>query len=225
MDKSLIEEACEHIKYALKAGPGIVGFSGGKDAIVCADLINQIAPGTKMVCETSFLFPEQLEDIKQLAKRMELNVEYHSSLSDNWLTKNREIIFTSNTVLRSKSFSIRQQRTIKRFAKRESAKVTFTGRRKDHNSVKSPIYQTKQDGLQCHPLTNWSEQDVWDYFNYTGIPIPMIYKTRFGIMEGNAPFYALNRKFLHDSVDKCWEVVNEVSDKHNFYKKFKPFVK
>lgn len=159
-------------------------------------MANKIQPGIPMVCEVSFYFPEQLENIMKIAKKQGFNVTYKNSLTDEWLIRHKQFIFASESSLRSQSFSLRQQATMKKFAKEKKAIVTITGRRTQENTVRSELYKTKNHDWQCHPIREWTTDMVWQYFNINGIDIPYIYKTEFGSLSGNSPFYSVNKKLL-----------------------------
>ena len=218
----LINRARKLINFANSThGKGAVAFSGGKDGIVCAHMVNHIVPDIPMVCETSFYYPEQIVDIKAIAKILRLNVVYRDSLSDEWLNKNKQMIFATDKAVRSKSFSVRQQATIKKFAKEINAQVTYTGRRTEENTVKNELYNTKSNGYQCHPIRDWREHHIWEYFDMYKIPRPWIYSTEHGKTEGNSPFYSVNPKYHNNNLNKCWEIVENTSPTQEFTKKFR----
>jgi len=209
LEKKIIE-AKEIIGFAIKKyGKPIVAYSGGKDGTCIAHIVNSVYPNVEMICEISYYFPDQLKNIKEMSKQLNFNVKYTNTLSEDWLAKNKEYLFSSDKKIRSKSFLIRQQRAIKRFSKEMGAALTFTGRRTQENTVKSILYNTSKNGMQCHPLRNWKEKDVWDYFDYHNIQKPIIYQTPFGKTEGNAPFYSLNKKYFNGNIDQCWKVIRE----------------
>jgi 3'-phosphoadenosine 5'-phosphosulfate sulfotransferase (PAPS reductase)/FAD synthetase len=217
-----INKARKLINFAnSQYGKGAVAFSGGKDGIVCAHLVNHIIPDIPMICETSFYYPEQLEDIKAIAKMLRLNVTYVCSLSDEWLNRNKQMIFSSDKAVRSRSFSVRQQASIKKFGKSINAGVTYTGRRTEENTVKNELYSTKENGMQCHPIRDWKEEEVWQYFKMFNIPPPWIYSTEHGKTEGNSPFYSINPKYHNNNLNRCWQIVENTSPKQDFTNKFR----
>lgn len=219
--KDKINNSLNIIHKGLSYGNGVVAYSGGKDGFVMAHLVNKVQPSIPMVCELSFYFPEVIEFCKESMSKHNFNVLFKESLSDSWLHKHPEYIFASSSKIRAITFFQRQQKTIKKFAKEKNASITFTGRRTQENSVKAEIYNTKNNGLQCHPLRDWTTKDIWKYFEENNISKPPIYKTEFGRTAHNAPFYSLNMSHYNNDLDRCWEVIRESSPKQTFEQRFR----
>lgn len=214
----MINKTREEIKSVLnKFKNPVIAYSGGKDGFVVAHLCNEIYPNIKMICETSFYFPKQIQNIKEISSKYKFNVTFTDSLNDEWLKKNKEIIFTNDKKLRSFSFQIRHQSAIKKFVKKVNGDITIFGRRTEENTVPKKLYTTK-NGYQFHPLREWLEQDIWNYFKLINEPKPFIYQTKFGKIEGNAPFYTLKRGSM--SLSECWEIINEIDTEKIFFNKF-----
>jgi len=215
-----VKKSIEIIEKAISMSENqIIAYSGGKDGIVAAHIANKVLPGIKMICETSFYFEEATANIKEMAEALGFDVTYECALPDEWLVKNKHVIFNNESNVRSWSFTVRHQRTVKKFAKLHNACAIY-GRRSDENNVPKEIYETKA-GLQCHPLRAWKEENVWAYFRLAGIPIPMLYLTKFGRLEGNCPFYSLNKSKLNFDIDKCWDIVSEVDKDRILESKFR----
>lgn len=209
----LEHQSLEILKKALSMAKNpLLAYSGGKDSIVVCHMSEKLGV-RKAVCETSFYFHKALESVLQIGQELKLDVTYKNSLDINWLKKNKTIIFSADTKKRSWSFAARQQRTVKKYAKHIKADLVIYGRRTEENHVKKHIYETK-DGLNCHPIRDWKEADVWAYFKKYGITIPYIYSTTFGKIEGNAPFYTLNSKHC-GGVEKAWEIVSQMDNRYH----------
>lgn len=182
----------------------LIAYSGGKDSVVIAHMLSAMGV-TEAVCEESFVFADQIASTRQVGRELGLSVTYVKGKGDDWLRKNNHIIFTSDSVARSKSFQVRHQRTIKRHAAQIGASVVFFGRRRDENSVKASLYEAF-GRWQCHPLAAWTLPDIWAYFDKHGITVPWIYKTRFGQVEGNAPFYTMKAEDIGGH-KAAWDLV------------------
>lgn len=190
----------------------LVALSGGKDSLVVAHMAHQLGV-RDFICETSFYFRPALDHIKEIVEKMGIDAEYRSSLNVRWLKNNRKVVFASDTKIRSWGFAVRQQATVKRYAKEINADLQIFGRRTQENSVKSSLYQTKA-GMQCHPIRQWRHEDVWQYLTEHNIPKPMIYDTEFGRIEGNGPFYILNEAHC-GGIDKAWEIVSGIDSQYH----------
>lgn len=190
----------------------ILAYSGGKDSIVVCHMASKLGV-KKAVCETSFYFNDALKSVVKIGQDIGLDVEYKNSLTMSWLAKNQHVIFSADSKVRSWSFSVRQQRTVKKYAKSINADLVIYGRRTEENSVKKHIYKTKS-GLSCHPIRDWKESDVWNYFSKYKIEIPYIYSTEFGKIEGNAPFYTLNSKHC-GGIEKAWQIVSAIDSRYH----------
>lgn len=215
-----VAEATDRIARVIKSHTPVVAFSGGKDALVVSALVQKLSPMAPMIGEISFLFPEVKEDIAEIANKLGYNATFWDSLSDQWLVRNRKVIFSNDNKVRMDSFFKRQQATIKKFSATFHNPVTITGRRRQENNVPDCIYKTKA-GLQAHPIYDWSKEDVWEFIRAEGLPTPYIYGTEFGQLEGTAPFYALKAKYFDNDVERCWKCVRDASPRQNYEAKFK----
>ena len=216
-----IQDSLRIIEQASTLGQGVLAYSGGKDGIVTGHLVNQIIKDIPMICETSFYFPEIIEDTKIIADQLNFNVTYNDSLSDKWLRNHPEYLFAECNKIKARSYFVRHQKTMKSFAKSKNADVTFTGRRTQENCVKAEIYKTKNNGMQCHPLRAWTTKDIWEYMETEGIFKPRIYNTQFGSLVNNAPFYALKPSQCEGSKSIAWNIIREASPKQTFETRFR----
>lgn len=191
LDQDLILEARRIIKRALREYPGeaLVAYSGGKDGNVAALLAQELGLNHG-VCETSFTFLQQREDIRRTAQRYGHEVVYRSRLDLPWLKARPQHVFSRNTRLINALCQVRQRATMESYAKAHGYRLIITGRKRAGNSVKAPIYE-KGGFVYVHPLANWKDLDIWAYLKHRGQDVPWIYHTPFGRREGNSawPFY------------------------------------
>lgn len=190
----------------------LIAFSGGKDAIVTAHIA--VSMGIKdAVCEASFYFARQDACIRRSAEALGLNVTYTRVIDDAWLTKNNDLIFSSDSKRRGWGYSQRQQRAVKRHAEAHGYDTQIFGRRTAENSCPAPIYRTAA-GLQVHPLRNWSTQDVWDYMAVNRLRRPWIYDTPYGHhVQGNGPFYSLQAKDC-GGMAETWAIIRSMDPQY-----------
>lgn len=206
-----IESALAWIQKAkTQSARQLLAFSGGKDSIVVAHLAAKLGIRDS-VCETSFYFAKQTENIREIAAHLGLNVTWACKLSPNWLRNHPEVIFADDTKLRAWTFAVRQQNTVMQHAKIYGYDCQIFGRRTQENSVRAHLYRARA-GLQCHPIRDWSEDEVWQYIRDNRIPEPWIYSTPFGQKEGNAPFYAMCASDF-GGVENCWALAAQLDPK------------
>lgn len=196
----------------------LLAFSGGKDAIATAIVLKENNINFDCICETSFYFPEQLDSIIQVAKAMDLNVEYKCSLENKFIYDHPEVVFSDSAKINGWGYSVRQQRTVKRKKKSGNYDIAVYGRRTEENCVPSKLYETK-DGWQYHPLRDIKKAEVFEIIKKAGVKLPMIYSTEFGFHAGNAPFYSLRHAMkIKKSIPECWTICNVIND--CFYKEY-----
>ena len=189
----------------------IIAFSGGKDAIVTAHIAAQLGIH-EAVCETSFYFQRQLDDIKKMANILGLNVHWENRLDLAWLRKNKRVIFSSDSKVRSWTYAERQQKTIRKFSEANNFDCQIFGRRTEENTVKDVLYKTAA-GLQCHPIRSWSTEMVWEYMKIHNLPVPWIYSTRVAEHGGNGPFYSMQAK-NYGGEEACWQIVSSLDPRY-----------
>lgn len=183
----------------------LLAFSGGKDSIVTCHIAAQI--GIRVaVCEESFCYPQQLVSNRSYAKKLGLYAEHLNSLDLDWLRRHKEVIFTDDTKVRAFSFHARQQTTVRRHARLMGATCTIFGRRTEENSVKSETYRTADGALQCHPLRDWTTEEVWEYMSYFKLGRPWFYGTEMAEHAGSGPFYSIKASSFGGEA-KCWKLV------------------
>lgn len=199
----LVAETREHIASTLAAYSNpMVAYSGGKDGLVAMYLINEARPNTVGVCELSFNFAQQTADIRETANRLGFNIVFKNSHDWLWLTRHKEFVFNTDTKIRAKSFLLRQQKTIKDYAKQHDHDLVIFGRRKQENSVKAMLYDA-HGRTQYHPLREWRADDVWRFLASVGIDKPWVYTTSRGELQGNGPFYSLRPEHF-GGIEGAW---------------------
>lgn len=151
-------------------------FSGGKDSIVACHLATQIFDGVDMFCELSLL-PDKLKtEVSGIASWFDEPVTYHEqirmdNLKDHWLDLAPPKHWKPSNLDR-----IRHWVSIPRHAKKHGYELMIFGRRKEENTIPRPIYKKKAlNKWQCHPIYNWTREEVFEYLHKNGIPYPSCY--------------------------------------------------
>lgn len=223
-----IQKSCEILSRFLKVSKGqnLIAFSGGKDAIVAASIAKNYAGLNLGICETSFCFKQQKKGFSHSAQRIGIEIIERDSLSLEWLAKNQKFLFAKESKIRSLSFQLRQQATMKREAKMRCATGIVFGRRTEENTLKSELYQTKSGVWSCHPIHFWKTEDVWQYFDEQNIPRPWIYETHFGKLGGNSGFLSLSHyKDFNEAWQICFDACPEtVKEAANYFASARSFL-
>ena len=214
LTQSMIEDALSVINttIAMHKNP-LVAYSGGKDALVTMHLVQQVRPSTKGVCEMSFLFERQADDIRNTVAKHGWDVDFVEHLNWDWIRKHPQLLFEADVKGRGKRHFQRQQTSVRLYAQRNNHDLVIFGRRTQENKVPAMVYDRK-GVTQFHPIRNWTRDQVWEYLEMVGIPQPWIYSQRFGQLAGNAPFYALRTTWT-GSVEESWRQVTELDPKIN----------
>lgn len=184
----------------------VIAFSGGKDSIVAAHLASKLGV-RDAVCETSFCFAQQIRDFRTSAEQMGLSVAYRNSLTWEWLAKHPRWVMTP-LAEQGQFYALRQQRTVKTYAKDNRFEGIIYGRRTEENTVKAPVYSTADGLWHCHPLRDWKTGEIWAYIRQHGLHYPTIYDHVIGQKEGNTPFNILPPEHFPDP----WAAIHDYDD-------------
>lgn len=204
--------AIQDIKEFLSKSPNpVIAFSGGKDALVASHLVHRVAD-LPSVCETSFYYQTQKEDIQANAERQGWKVTYRDSLSQEWLQKHTHFVFSNNSKDRARSFQLRHQTTVRKEVETQDYSGAIFGRRTQENFVPSKHYKFRERD-SFHPIRDWSTKDVWQYLAKHKIPTPWIYSTKAGELEGNAGFITLRAKDLGGIVN-AWKLTYSLDERY-----------
>lgn len=200
-------------RAAVRADRIVLAYSGGKDSLVACHLARTHLGLRDAVCEVSFYF--RRHEIQAMENAgpdvLDLDCEFRDSLGIMWLRRNPHVLFSDDNAVRSWTFSTRQQRTVKKYARKHGFDAQLFGRRTEENSVRAPLYRTRA-GLQIHPIRDWSTLHVWAYVREHGLPEPWIYSTAFGRLEGNAPFYTLRASDVGGYAG-AWDLVSSLDER------------
>lgn len=193
----------------------LIAYSGGKDSIVVAHMAMELGL-TKAVCEISYCSSKQISDFKKTAGQLMLDVTYKDSLSWDWLARHPQ--WVHGPLAKAGGFyALRQQKTIKSHAAKGNYQGVIYGRRTEENSVRAPVYQTKDGMNHCHPIREWKTHEVWAYIHANNIHFPGIYHHPIGKKEGNTPLNRLPQEHWPNP----WATLHSYDPE--FVKNFIPF--
>lgn len=164
----------------------IIAFSGGKDSVVTAHLCSMFGIN-EAVNESSFMFDKCKKETREIAHEMSLKLTVLDSLGWDWLKRNPQYC-EPNMKLQSRLYAVRQQKSIKGYSSLYKYTGVIYGRRHQENTVKAPLYCLKNGQHQCHPLADWTTDDIWAYIAAKELRTPSLYNTEIGQKEGYTPY-------------------------------------
>jgi 3'-phosphoadenosine 5'-phosphosulfate sulfotransferase (PAPS reductase)/FAD synthetase len=179
MDRSKIYSARKIIETAAAQAPAghkFFLFSGGKDSLIACHLAKQTIGLVDGFCELSLLPKKTEDEVKFLAEHYGYNIQFSNKLnpvafSEIWDSQICNPRWRPSTLDKE-----RHWKAIPEFAKKTNAGLMLFGRRKQENTIPSPIYFKKSlKAIQVHPILDWTLQDVWDYINENKLPFPSCY--------------------------------------------------
>lgn len=189
-------------KFRSVSTRNVIAYSGGKDSIVASFLAVKLGIN-KSISEVSFMFPKSMQEAHDIGLWLGLEMNKREGLSWEWLKKNQQYCAPPMSI-QSGLYGKRQQKTVKNFAKKNDFTGVLYGRRRQENSVPSPLYKLKSGQWQCHPLWNWTTDDIWTFINLYEIPYPSLYSHEIGKKEGFTP-YLLPPEHFNGNV---WKAIN-----------------
>ncbi|HPJ13132.1 MAG TPA: phosphoadenosine phosphosulfate reductase family protein [Caldisericia bacterium] len=181
--KIKINEALKIIKTALAENSNpVIAFSGGKDSLVVLDLVRSLNGNIAGIFEnTGNEYPETVEYVHTIDNVVEL----HPDISF-WECARKYGL----PVMKSKAKSHGNQcckhlkeYPFRKYCKEHSPDVVFTGLTSDESRNRMMMlkrmgnyYYHKSEKInKCHPIADWSDQDVWDYIKFKNLEYNPIY--------------------------------------------------
>jgi len=198
LDRLIVEAKCIVQELLCKSAKNIIAYSGGKDCIVISDICKDVIKDG--ICDSSFHFKTSIEDIEKSVEHFGLNVTYDNSWENwDWLKLNQKYC-ACPPKLQSDIYRMRQQNTVKKFAKKNKYTGIVYGRRTEENTVRKSLYALSNGQWQCHPLRDWTTNDIWAYIYRHQLPYPRLYHHEVGQKEGFTPYLLIPESFKNNCV-------------------------
>ena len=177
-------------------GKAILAFSGGKDSVALSKFM--IERGYHLphvaVISSELDYKVHIQFIKDYcsSKNIELILIDRVKYGIDFLMKNNQYIFPSNSKIKGMWFKLFQQNGLIEYSEKNDVDTVVFGRRTaDGNSIKSKYYFLKKNGIaQYFPLRDWSNQETLDFIKDEAHS--PIYNTERGILRGTHPVNIAN---------------------------------
>lgn len=169
-------DAVTRIEWALAHLPGrhVLTSSFGIQAAVLLHLVNRIAPEIPVVLvDTGYLFPETYRYADLLTERLRLNlVVARPNLSPAWFEARYGRLWEKGVSGLDAYHRLMKIEPLRRTLSELSVGTWFAGlRRAQSQSRRGVTILAVQDGrFKVHPLADWSDEQVEDYFIEHDLP-------------------------------------------------------
>lgn len=160
----------------------IITFSGGKDSLAVLDLVRTIRPSTIAVfANTGNEYPETVPYTRSFPNIIEVTPTktFWQCVKEYGLPQNKS---KSKRHGNACCFWLKEK-PLYTYQKENNVDLVFTGltsaeSRQRMMTLKRMGYyylNKKDNSYRCHPIYNWTEQDVWDYINFKNLKYNPIY--------------------------------------------------
>lgn len=202
----LAEEAAERVRRVCAGKRAGYAYSGGKDSIVLADLVERagIHDGWFAWCDLDYpAFVRWIRQNKPTGVRM-----VHTGLDLPWLAEHQELIFARGKVgQRWHRYS--QLGPFTDMYRKNGLDVLLLGHRViDGNVCGDGGLIRKRDGeTRFNPIYDWPHEAVLGYIHYHGLALPPIYGWKDGYRQGT---HAWPERDYCDTLDEGYRDVYEI---------------
>lgn len=161
----------------------IVAFSGGKDSTVVLDLVRQVDDNVPAIFNnTGVEYPETVRFCKTIPDLTEVKPDrtFWDCVDEyGWpMSKGKNPKIRGNACC-----YYLKEKPARQFYKENNIDLVFTGLTEGESRMRfmmlrhhGPYYfQKKEKVWKCHPIHDWSEDEVWDYIHQRGLPYNPIY--------------------------------------------------
>ncbi len=178
-----ITSAIEITKKALSNSERpIIAFSGGKDSLVVLEIVRAARPDTIAVfCNTGNEYPETVAYVRTFSDVIETVPEksFWQCVKEYGLPEHK----AKGKRHGSACCFWLKEKPANDYYKQEKTDLCFTGLTAGESHQRTMMlghmgaYYLYKKGnyFKCHPIWNWSEQDVWDYITFKGLRYNPIY--------------------------------------------------
>lgn len=165
-------------------------WSGGKDSIALQYVCEKANINECFIVICNYEYPMFLKWVTENMPPL-LEVVY-IDLGNDYLDKNKEMLFPKNSTIAGKWFKNVQHRGQHIYYKKYNLDMIVLGRRKeDGNYVgKNDIYTNSKGITRLSPISNWTHKEVFALMEYYGLPYAPFYSWDRGFRCGTHPWPA-----------------------------------
>jgi phosphoadenosine phosphosulfate reductase len=214
--------AAERVAWALETLPGAHALSSsfGAQSAAVLHLTTVQQPDIPVVLiDTGYLFPETYRFADQLTERLKLNLKvYRPTLGIAWMEARFGRLWEQGIDGIERYNRLRKVEPMRRALDELGARTWIAGLRRNQSESRKEIdfLQLRDGRWKLHPLADWTDRDVWDYFKRNELPYHPLWEQGYvsigdvhttrpwqpGMREEDTRFFGLKRECgLHfDSV-------------------------
>lgn len=161
-------------------------WSGGKDSIVVGELARRAGVERGVFVHTNLEYPAFMQWVEHNIPPGVDTVNTGHGLE--WLANNPRFLFSGDSAIRSRWYSMVQNQNVLNFAKRNSFDTVFLGRRAAEGNY------MRQVGPVHNCIGDWSHELVLGFVYYNALPLPPFYDWPDGFVHGTHSWSMRNSK-------------------------------
>ena len=227
--ESKVEATTDFIREVLaQHKKPVVACSFGKNSMIVLHIVRQFDPNVHVLFNNTLVeYPDTYQFKRMIAEKWGLNlVETKPTKTFWWVTENYGFPLFSRKGYKDASKSCcryLKEYPVEKILRMYKFDLYFTGltrhesRRREFSARKygKYFYSKRAKHWKCHPLQDWTEEDVWNYHEINGLPHNGVYdkeapdgfKIRTGCWCCTIPIKYGKIEFLRTNYPKLWRLL------------------
>ena len=193
--------------HPTNANNQVLLYSGGKDSVVVAHLLTMAGVSHRTMCDLTLLRDWAANQVRGIAVQMGLEPDYTSAFGPRRIMKHWDLYVYSKHLKPSQVDATRHWVSIRKYLDKNPTDVVYTGRRTEENTVKAKCYfHSGYKALMCHPIREWTLNDVWDYTMHYKLPYIQGYTPYKPGHLTSTPYRAWEAGYKTGEIERVYEV-------------------